>query len=102
MTRLLIFYAKPKLTNQTTGPRSDHNGQPTPNSMEASVTTEDAKGQLGSLATLVTRSAVERRTLQCLLKNEVGMFELEATALKINSKGSKKPMHSNISRLSFC
>ena len=27
MTRLLIFYAKPKLTTQTTGPRSDHNGQ---------------------------------------------------------------------------
>ena len=45
---------------------------------------------------MVTRSAVERRTLQCLLKNEVGTFELEATALAINAKGSKKPKGSKI------
>ena len=86
MTREFIYF-NAKLCQpdpKTRGPKSDHNGQSqTTYPMPNSVTTANAKGQLGKLGNLVTRTALERKFHQCLLEKGVGTMELEIAAFTL-------------------
>ena len=90
MGRQFIFFAKPEQCQPTSGPRSDQSGQTNPILMENSVTTANAKGLLWNLGTLVTKTALERYALQCMIKRKTGTMEIETVALTLEKLGSEE------------
>ena len=89
MTREFIYFNAKlcKPDPKTRGPKSDHNGQSqTTYPMPNSVMTANAKGQLGKLGNLVTRTALERKFHQCLLEKGAGTMELKIAALTLGTR----------------